>query len=122
MCSAGGPDTLQRLCDDMLTAARSRAAMQELIGIASFSAWALYRRGELADAEAQARWAVERATGIYAIDSLAHLIEILIDRDAMSDAEDELSRITPLLDSHSIVVGFAPASLGATDAAGEESW
>jgi DNA-binding CsgD family transcriptional regulator len=97
-------DTLQRLCDDMLTAARSRAAMQELIGIASFSAWALYRRGELADAEAQARWAVERASGIYAIDSLAHLIEILIDRDAMADAEDELSRITPPLDSHSIVV------------------
>jgi DNA-binding CsgD family transcriptional regulator len=96
-------DILQRLCDDMLTAARDRAAMQELIGIASFSAWALYRRGELADAEAQARWAVERATGIYAIDARAHLIDILIDRDALADAEEELSRVTPPLDSHSIV-------------------
>ena len=97
-------DILQRLCDDMLTAAaRRRSAMQELIGIASFSAWALYRRGELADAEAQARWAVERATGIYAIDARAHLIEILIERDALADAEEELSRLTPPLDSHSIM-------------------
>jgi hypothetical protein len=47
--------TLQQLCDDMLRAARRRSAVQELIGIASFSAWALFRRGELADAEAQAR-------------------------------------------------------------------
>jgi hypothetical protein len=54
---------LQRLCDDMLRDARRRSAVQELIGVASFSAWALYRRGELADAEVQARWAVEHATG-----------------------------------------------------------
>ena len=67
--------TLQRLCEDMMTAARRRSALQEMIGIASFSAWALVRMGELADAEAQARWALERATGIYAIDSLAHLVE-----------------------------------------------
>jgi DNA-binding CsgD family transcriptional regulator len=96
-------DTLQQLCDDMLTAARRRSAVQELIGIASFSAWALYRRGELADAEAQARWATERATGIYAIDAPAHLIEILIERDALADAQEELARLTPPLDSHSIV-------------------
>jgi DNA-binding CsgD family transcriptional regulator len=87
----------------MLTAARRRSAVQELIGIASFSAWALYRRGELADAEAQARWATERATGIYAIDAPAHLIEILIERDALADAQEELARLTPPLDSHSIV-------------------
>jgi hypothetical protein len=67
-------EVLQRLCDDMLKDARRRSAVQELIGVATFSAWALYRRGELADAEAQARWAVEHATGIWAIDALAHLV------------------------------------------------
>lgn len=96
--------TLRRLCDDILTAARRHSAMQELIGIAGFYAWALYRQGELADAEAQARWAVERATGIYAYGALAHLIETLIDRDALADAEAELARMTPPLDSHSIMV------------------
>jgi hypothetical protein len=50
---------LRRLCDDLLAAARCRCALQETVGLASFSAWAMYRRGELADAEAQARWAVE---------------------------------------------------------------
>jgi isopenicillin N synthase-like dioxygenase len=35
---------LQRLCDDMLRDARRRSAVQELIGVASFSAWALSRR------------------------------------------------------------------------------
>jgi DNA-binding CsgD family transcriptional regulator len=96
--------TLQRLCDDMLTAARRRSAMRELIGIASFSAWALYRRGELADAEAQARWALERATGIWAIDALAHLVDTLIERDALDDADAELRHVAPPLASHSIVV------------------
>ena len=96
--------TLQRLCDDMLSAARRRSAVQELIGVASFSAWALYRRGELADAEAQARWALERASGIWAIDALAHLVETLVERDALDDAAAELRRMTPPLTSHTVVV------------------
>jgi DNA-binding CsgD family transcriptional regulator len=96
--------TLQRLCDDMMTAARRRSALQEMIGIASFTAWALVRMGELADAEAQARWALERATGIYAIDSLAHLIETLVERNALDEAEDELARMPPPMTSHSIMV------------------
>jgi DNA-binding CsgD family transcriptional regulator len=94
---------LQRLCEEMMAAARRRSAIQEMIGIASFSAWALLRVGELADAEAQARWALERATGIYALDSLAHLVETLIERDALDDAETELARLDPPLDSHSIM-------------------
>ncbi len=97
-------ETLQRLCDDMLRAARRRSAVQELIGVATFSAWALYRQGELADAEAQARWALEHATGIWAIDALAHLIETLVERDALDDAAAELRRMTPPLDSHTVVV------------------
>jgi hypothetical protein len=96
--------TLQQLCDDMLKAAQQRSAAQELIGVASFSAWALYRRGELADAEAQARWALEHATGIWAIDALAHLVETLVERDALDDAADELGRMTPPLASHTVVV------------------
>ena len=94
---------LQRLCDDMLTAARRRAAVQELVGIASLSAWVLHWRGELADAEAQARWALERGAGIFATGALALLIETLIERDALEEADMELARAAPL-DSHSIAV------------------
>jgi DNA-binding CsgD family transcriptional regulator len=96
--------TLQRLCDDMLRAARRRSAVQELIGVASFWAWTLYRRGELADAEVQARWALEHATGIWAIDALAHLVETLVERDALDDADAELRRMAPPLASHIVVV------------------
>jgi len=96
-------ETLQQLCDDMLRV-RRRSAVQELIGVASFLAWALYRRGELADAEAQARWAVEHATGIWAIDALAHLVETLVERDALDDAATELQRMVPPLGSHTVVV------------------
>jgi DNA-binding CsgD family transcriptional regulator len=95
---------LQQLCDDMLRAARRRSAVQELIGVASFWAWALYRRGELADAEVQARWALEHAAGIWAIDALAHLVETLVERDALDDAATELQRMAPPLASHTVVV------------------
>ncbi len=74
------------------------------MGVASFLAWASYRRGELADAEAQARWAVEHATGIWAIDAPAHLVEILVERDELDDATAELERMTPPLTSHTVVV------------------
>ena len=97
-------DVLQRLCDDMLRAARRRSAVQELIGVATFWAWALYRRGELADAEIQARWALEHATGIWAIAALAHLVETLIERDALDDADTELRRMAPPVTSHTVVV------------------
>jgi len=96
--------TLQQLCDDMLRAARRRSAVQELMGVASFLAWASYRRGELADAEAQARWAVEHATGIWAIDAPAHLVEILVERDELDDAAAALGRLAPPLASHTVVV------------------
>ena len=95
---------LQQLCDDMLRAARRRSAVQELIGVASFWAWALYRQGQLADAEVQARWALEHATGIWAIDALAHLVETLVERDALDDAAAELRRMAPPLASHTVVV------------------
>ena len=55
-------------------------------------------------AEAQIRWALERATGVYAIDALALLIETLIERDALEEADTELARTAPPLDSHSMMV------------------
>jgi DNA-binding CsgD family transcriptional regulator len=114
---------LQRLCDDMLRDARRRSAVQELIGVATFSAWALYRRGELSDAEVQARWAVEHATGIWAIDALAHLVETLTERGALDDAAAELRRMAPPLTSHTVVVAaylMARGQLRMAQGRGEE--
>ena len=117
-------DTLERLCADLLADARRRSALQETAGIASFSAWAMYRRGELADAEAQARWAVERATGIYALHAVAQLIEPLIERDLLDEAEGELGRVADPLASRSINVTtflFARGRLRAAQGRTEEA-
>ena len=115
-------DTIARLSDDLLVDARRRSALQETVAIASFSAWAMHLRGELADAEAQARWALERATGINTIHAVALLIEALVDRDALEDAEDQLRRLPDPLASHSILVpsyllarGRLRAAQGRTD-------
>ena len=115
---------LQRLCEDMLAAARRRGAVQELTGIASLSAAVLLWRGELADAEAQARWALERATGIFAIHALALLIRTLIERDALEEADTELARTAPPLDSHSIAAPgylFSRGRLRAAQGRNEEA-
>jgi DNA-binding CsgD family transcriptional regulator len=96
-------DTITRLCDGLLSVARRRLALQEAAAIAGFSAWAMHRRGELADAEARARWALERATGINAIHAFSQLVEALIDRDALAEAEEQLQRLPDPLESHSIL-------------------
>ena len=117
-------DVLRRLCDDLLATARRRSALQETVGIASFSAWAMYRRGELADAEAQARWAVERAAGIYSMHAVAQLIEPLIERDLLDEAESELGRVADPLASRSINVTtflFARGRLRAAQGRTEEA-
>jgi DNA-binding CsgD family transcriptional regulator len=95
---------LQRLCDDTMTAARRRSATPGLMAVASFSAWGFRQCGELADAEAQARRSLERATGIFAIDALAHLVETLVERGDLAQAEAELQRLDPPVTSHSIMV------------------
>jgi tetratricopeptide (TPR) repeat protein len=87
----------------VLSVARRRSALQEAVAIAGFSAWAMHRRGELADAEARARWALERATGINAIQAVSQLIEALVDRDALGEAEQHLQRLADPLASHSIL-------------------
>ena len=116
--------TLRRLCDDLLVAARRRSALQETVGIAIYSAWAMHRRGELADAEAYARWALERATGVHAIHAVAQLIEPLVDRDALEEAENELQRVPEPRTSHAINVInylFARGRLRAAEGRTEEA-
>jgi DNA-binding CsgD family transcriptional regulator len=81
-------DAVQRLCADMLAAARRRGAIQELVGISAGRAGVSYDRGELADAEADARWALELATGVHRVRAVADLVRVLIERDELREAED----------------------------------
>ncbi len=86
-------DALQRLCEDLLAAARRRGAMQETIGILVPRAWASCDRGALADAEADARWVLERADGVRQIHALTEVIRVLIEHDALDQAQNELDQL-----------------------------
>jgi DNA-binding CsgD family transcriptional regulator len=85
-------DAVQRLCQDMLAAARHRGAMHETIGILVGRATAWCDRGALADAEADARWALERAEGVRRIHAVSEVIRVLIERDELEAAEDALGQ------------------------------
>ena len=96
-------DTFARLSKDALASARRRSAVPGVALVASFTAWGLVHCGDLADAEAQARWALEHATGIFALYAAAHLADVLIERDEVDAADAELKR-TPLpLNLHSMI-------------------
>jgi DNA-binding CsgD family transcriptional regulator len=97
---------LDQLCEDTLASLGQRSAVPWLVVVTGFSAWGMLHRGELADAEAQTRWALEHAgTGtLVAIDLVAHLVDVLIERDELQLAEAELTRIPSPLESHSITV------------------
>ena len=97
-------DTLQRLCEDLLAAARRRGAMQELVGISLFRASAWCDCGALADAEADARWALERADGVHQIHAVSEVIRVLVERDELDEAERVLEQCVDPLASHSIRV------------------
>jgi tetratricopeptide (TPR) repeat protein len=56
-------------------------------------AWASVDRGALADAEADARWALERAEGVRRIHAVTELIRVLIERDELQAAEDVLAQL-----------------------------
>lgn len=71
-------DAAQRLCEDLLAAARRRGAMQELAAISVFRASASCDCGALADAEADARWALERAEGVHGMHAVSEVIRVLI--------------------------------------------
>ena len=81
---------LRRLCDDLLRRARGDSAIQEAVGISVWRAWASFDTGALADAEADAQWALERAEGMRRVHAVGVLARVLIERDALDDAEETL--------------------------------
>jgi DNA-binding CsgD family transcriptional regulator len=85
-------EELQRLCEDLLVIARGRGALQETIGILVLRASASCDRGALADAEADARWALEWADGVRRIQAGVEVIRVLTERDELEAAEDMLEQ------------------------------
>jgi DNA-binding CsgD family transcriptional regulator len=94
-------DALERLCEDLLAAARRRGAVQELAVISVFRASAWCDRGALADAETDARWALERAKGVHRMHAVGEVIRVLIERDVLEEAEHELDQVPDPLTSRS---------------------
>ena len=94
-------DAVERLCGDLLAAARRRGAMQELAVISIFRASAWCDRGALADAETDARWALEHAKGVHRMHAASEVIRVLIERDVLEEAEDELDQVSDPLTSRS---------------------
>ena len=94
----------QRLCEDLFAAARRRGAMQEMVGICALRAAAATNRGALADAEADARWALERAEGIYRMQAASELIRLLVERDELSEAEEHVAQFADTGTSRSVEV------------------
>ena len=86
-------DALQRLCDDLLAAARRQGASQATVAILAARASSLCDRGALADAEADARWVVERTDAVHLVHAVSELIRVLTERDMVDQAEDELERL-----------------------------
>jgi len=80
-------EQLQRLCDDLLTAARRHGAMREMIVFSTLRSWASAECGQLADAEADARWALERAGETGRMQALSCMLKVLVERDELDEAE-----------------------------------
>jgi DNA-binding CsgD family transcriptional regulator len=97
-------DRLQQLSEDVLKSARHRGAIQELAGISVWRAAAAYDCGALADAEADARWALEHGAGVHRIRAVADLVRVLIERDELEEAEDVLDQFGDPRASRSIEV------------------
>ena len=99
-------EEVQRLCEDLLAGARQRGAMQETIGILLPRAAASYERGALADAEADARWALERTDGIRRLLAAGRVIRVLVERDELEEAEEVLEQLADPRASGSIAVAL----------------
>jgi DNA-binding CsgD family transcriptional regulator len=97
-------DAVQGMCENLLAAARRHGAMHELVGILVFRASASCDCGALADAEADARWALERAKGVHQVHAVSEVIRVLVERDALEAAEDVLEQCGDPLVSRSIRV------------------
>ncbi len=93
-----------RLCEDLLAAARDRGAMQEMVGICVLRASSATNRGALADAEADARWALERAEGIYRMQATSEMTRLLVERDQLDSADEQLAQLSDPSGSRSVEV------------------
>ena len=80
------------VCDEELAVANRRGDLHDLAEISVYRSWVLLRQGELADAEAHCRWALQRAEGVARLGLLASLLEVLVERDALPAAQQELER------------------------------
>jgi DNA-binding CsgD family transcriptional regulator len=94
-------DPLQRLCEDVLAAARRGGATHELAAILLSRAGASYDCGALADAEADARWAMEQAAGRRRIHAVTELVRVQIEHDELDQADTVLARYCDPLPSRS---------------------
>jgi DNA-binding CsgD family transcriptional regulator len=97
-------DAAQRLSADLLADARRCGTMHETIGILVCRASGSSDCGALADAEADARWALERAEGVRRMHAVSELIRVLIERDALEAAEDVLGQVADPRASGSVEV------------------
>jgi DNA-binding CsgD family transcriptional regulator len=88
-----------QLCDAEFAVAQRRGDVADLAEVSTYRSWVLLRQGELADAEAHARWALERGEASVRLAASASLIEALIERDALAAADDALERCADLLGS-----------------------
>jgi DNA-binding CsgD family transcriptional regulator len=95
-------DLLDRICEDLFAAALGRGALREMVGISVLRASGSNNRGQVADAEADARWALERAEGIHLHHAVSELVRILIERDELDEAERVLDTVEVPGRSHSI--------------------
>jgi tetratricopeptide (TPR) repeat protein len=104
-------EELQQFCEDLLAEARRRGSLQELVVVSSFRAWGSADCGALADAEADARWALERgAEGTVRMHAATELIRVLVERDDLQAAEEVLDQLVdPLVSHHVDVVQFLVA-------------
>ena len=110
---------LRRAAAAVRGSARSRArrgAMQEMVGISAVRASASCDCGALADAEADARWALERAEGVRRMHAVSEMIRVLIERDELEAAEDVLEQFADPRASRSVRRGSV------SDRAGSAAW
>ena len=94
-------EPLQRLCEDLLAAARRGGATHELASILISRATASYECGALADADADVRWAMERTTGRRRIHAVTELVRVQIEHDELDQADTALARYCDPLPSRS---------------------
>ena len=95
-------DATLRLCEELLASARRRGAVREMVAVSVSRADAWLECGALAEAEADARWALERAVGVRRLHAGSELCNVLVERDALDEAEQELEGVSAGLASKSV--------------------